>query len=164
MSPPVIPEDLSAVLHEELLDVQPLLRLLAVEEADGKTHEFNKKTSHPAGWFEGEVTPANPRKGTYGRDSVALKIVRNWGSVSGFSQAVTRKFINMLAEEIDGSIQGVADVIEYSTLFGTAGDTDTFTGDAYQYSGILPYIYEEAVDNGDGRQGLCRTVLQCLKC
>jgi len=141
-------EDLDPVLHEELVDKQPLVSLFGLEKADGKTHEFRRVLTHPKGWFEGEVTPANSRKGTYGRDSVQLKILRNWGSVSGFNQAVTDKDLDALAQEIDLSLQGVADIIEWSTLYGSSGDADDqFSGDAYQYTGILPFVYSEHVSN-----------------
>ena len=135
-------EDLDPILHEELVEKQPLLSLFDVEQAKGKTHEYRKIASHPKGWFEGESTPANAKKGTYSRETVQLKIMRNWGEVTGFNQAVTAADLDMLAQEIDLSVQGLADMIEWSTLFGVADDYD-WTGDAYQYSGLLPTIYSE---------------------
>lgn len=140
-------EDLDPVLHEELLEKQPLISLFGLKQADGKTHEFRRITSHPKGWFEGETTPANSRKGTYSRDSVQLKIMRNWGSVSGFNQAVTEKDFDMLATEIDLSLQGMGDIVEWTTLFGASGDLDDFTGDSYMFTGILPFVYSEYSDN-----------------
>lgn len=136
-------EDLDPVLHEELVEKQPLLSLFDVQQADGKVHEYRKITSHPKGWFEGESTPANARTGTYSRETVQLKILRNWGEVTGFNQAVTAKDLDMLALEIDLSLQGLSDMIEWSTLYGTASDQG-FSGDAYAYSGILAYIYNNA--------------------
>jgi len=133
-------EDLDPVLHEELVEKQPLLSLFDVEQAQGKVHEYRKIVSHPKGWFEGESTPANARKGTYTRETVQLKILRNWGEVTGFSQAVTAKDLDALALEIDLSLQGLSDIIEWSTLYGTADDQG-FTGDPYMYSGILASIY-----------------------
>lgn len=142
-------ENLDPVLHEELVEKQPLLSLFELNQADGKTHEFRKVVSHPKGWFEGEETPANFRKGSYTRESVQLKILRNWGQVTGFNQAVTEKDLDTLAQEIDLSVQGVGDIIEWSTLYGTAGDTlaSGFAGDEYQYTGILPAIYSANGDN-----------------
>lgn len=137
-------EDLDPILHEELVEKQPLLSLFDVEQADGKVHEYRKVTSHPKGWFEGESTPANAREGTYSRDTVQLKILRNWGEVTGFNQAVTAKDLDALALEIDLSLQGLADIIEWSTLFACSNDLDDFTGDAYMFTGILPYIFDGA--------------------
>lgn len=139
-------EDLDPILHEELVEKQPLLELFNLSRADGKTHEFRKVTSHPKGWFEGEETPANSREGSYSRESVQLKILRNWGSVTGFNQAVTEKDLDSLATEIDLSLQGVGDIIEWSTLFGASGDLDSYTGDSLIYSGILPVVYGGASD------------------
>jgi len=139
-------EDLDPVLHDELVEKQPLLSLFDVEQAKGKVHEYRKITSHPKGWFEGESTPANARKGTYSRETVQLKILRNWGEVTGFNQAVTAADLDALALEIDLSVQGLSDIIEWSTLFGVADDRD-FSGDEYMYSGILNAIYSDAPGN-----------------
>lgn len=141
-----LPYDLDSVLHEELLRLQPLAQILGVGQAEGKTHEYNVKTSHPMGWFEGETTPANYQNGAAARRSVQLKIMRQWGEVAGFAQKVDEKFINALAEEITGAVEGMANVMEYGAMFGTAGDVG-FTGDAYQYSGILPRIFSYAPNN-----------------
>jgi len=142
----LLPYDLDPVLHEELLKLQPLLELLDVVQAEGKTHEYTVRSSHPLGWFEGEVTPANSRNGVYVRKSVALKILRNWGSVSGFAQKVDEKFIDALTAELQASLEGMANIFEFSALFGIANDIG-FTGDAYQFSGILPRVYAYAVGN-----------------
>jgi hypothetical protein len=139
-------EDLDPVLHEELVEKQPLLSLFDVEAASGKVHEFRKISSHPKGWFEGESTPANAREGSYSRETVQLKILRNWGEVTGFNQAVTAKDLDILALEIDLSLQGLADIIEWSTLYGVADDED-FTGDPYMYTGLLAKIYSDASAN-----------------
>lgn len=142
----LIPYDLDPVLHEELLNLQPLAQLMAIEQADGKTHEYSARTSHPAAWFEGEATPANPLASAYTRKSVALKIQRIWGSVTGFQQAVSEKFIDSLATELEGSLEGMASLMEYGALWGSSSDIG-FTGDAYQYSGILPRLWAYAASN-----------------
>lgn len=142
----LLPYDLDPMLHEELLVLQPLTQLLSVLPAGGLTHEYRVRTSHPAAWFEGEVTPANNKKSGYTRKTVQTKIQRIWGSVAGFAQAATAKFVNALATEVEGSLMGMADLFEYGALFGTADDIG-FTGDAYQYSGILPRIFSYAPGN-----------------
>jgi len=138
--------DFDMVLHEELLRMQPLAQMLSVIQAEGKTHEYRSKTSHPMGWFEGETTGANNQNGVYGRNSVQLKIMRQWGSVTGFSRAVDAKFIDALAEELTGSLEGMSNLLEFGTLFGTSNDIG-FTGDAYQFTGILPLVYKYAPSN-----------------
>lgn len=139
-------EDLDSILHEELLKLQPLAQLLEVVQAESKTHEYNVRTSHPQGWFEGETTPMAQKSGTYTRKTVQLKIQRIWGGVTGFAQAVDEKFIDALSTELEGSVEGMADLMEYGALFGTADDIG-FTGDPYQYSGILPRMYAYAPGN-----------------
>lgn len=139
-------EDLDTILHEELMKLQPLAQLLEVVQAESKTHEYNVRTSHPQGWFEGETTPMNQKSGTYQRKTVQLKIQRIWGGVTGFAQAVDEKFIDALATELEGSVEGMADLMEFGALFGTADDIG-FTGDPYQYSGLLPRLYAYAPSN-----------------
>lgn len=141
----LVPYDLDAVLHDELLKIQPLAEIMEVLQAEGKTHEYNVRSSHPQAWFEGENTKSDDQNGAYQRKSVQLKIQRIWGSVTGFAQAVDDRFIDALATEITGSLEGMSDLMEYGSLFGAA--PGEFTGDAYQYSGILPIVYGLAPDN-----------------
>ena len=82
----LLPYDLESYLGEELMKVQPLAELIPVLQAESKTHEYNLRTSHPMGWFEGESTPANFKNGTYARKSTMLKIQRLWGSVTGLAR------------------------------------------------------------------------------
>jgi hypothetical protein len=153
----LVPYDLDPMLHEELLKLQPLAQILSIIQAESKTHEYNARTSHPLAWFEGENTPANNKTGVYQRKNVMLKIQRIWGSVTGFAQKVDEKFINALAEEVTGSLEGMANVFEYGVLWGTSNDIG-YTGDAYQYSGLIPRIFKYApqnvVDGGSNKIGL----------
>ncbi len=145
-TPDLIPYDLEQTLYEELLNLQPLLSLMSFGQAEGLTHEYRLKTSHPMAWFEGEESTATNKQGAYTRKTVALKIGRIWGSVSGFAQAVDERFINALAEELAGSVQGMSDLFEFGAIYGAADDIG-FMGDAYQYSGILPRMYAYAAEN-----------------
>lgn len=142
----LIPENLDPVLKEELLNLAPLLELVKIEPAEGKTHEYDVQTSHPRGWFEGESAAGTNQKGVYVRKTVSLKIIRIWGEVTGFAQRVTAKFINALEKEVMNSLEGMADAMEWMLMYGVADDYD-WTGDAYQASGILPIVYSEAPTN-----------------
>ncbi len=73
-----------------------------------------------------------------------LKIGRIWGGVTGFAKTVDERFIDALAAELEGSLQGFADLLEYSVFFGIANDISAYTGDAYQTTGLLPFIYANA--------------------
>jgi hypothetical protein len=142
----LIPENLDPVLKDELLNLAPLLELLDIAPAEGKTHEYNVASSHPSGWFEGEAATASVQSGTYTRKTVQMKIIRIWGEVTGFAQRVTARFINALEREIMNSLEGMADAMEFMLFYGCAGDYD-WTGDAYQASGILPIVYSEVPTN-----------------
>lgn len=142
----LVPYDLEEFLEEELLKLQPLAQLVDVIQAESKTHEYNVRTSHPQAWFEGESTPANSKNSAYTRESVQLKIQRIWGSVTGFAQTVDEKFIDALAAELEGSLEGMANIMEYGLMWGAADDRD-FSGDAYQYTGIIPRLFSDAPSN-----------------
>jgi hypothetical protein len=142
----LLPYDLDPILHEELLKLQPLAVLMDIIEAGGKTHEYNVRSSHPMAWFEGEVTPQNNKNSVYARKSVQMKIQRIWGSVSGFAQAMDERFIDALATELEGSLEGMANILEYGFMWGAADDL-IFTGDPYQYSGMIPRIFAYAPEN-----------------
>lgn len=142
----LLPYDLDPVLHEELLKLQPLAVLISILAAGGKTHEYNVRSSHPQAWYEGEVTPANAKNSVYARKTVAMKIQRIWGSVSGFAQSMDEAFIDALATELEGSLEGMANVLEYGFMWGTADDIG-FTGDPYQYSGVIPRLMSYAPAN-----------------
>ena len=142
----LLPYDLDPVLHEELLKLQPLAVLIPILAAGGKTHEYNVRSSHPQAWYEGEVTPANAKNSVYARKTVQMKIQRIWGSVSGFAQSMDEAFIDALSTELEGSLEGMANVLEYGFMWGAADDIG-FTGDPYQYSGIIPRLLSYAPAN-----------------
>lgn len=142
----LVPYDLDSFLYEELLKLQPLAEIIDVIPAGGKTHEYSVRSSHPQAWFEGEATPANAANSVYARKSVQTKIQRIWGSVTGYAQAVDEAFIDALATEMEGSVEGMANTLEYGFMWGAANDVG-FTGDAYQYSGIIPRLFAYAPGN-----------------
>ena len=142
----LLPYDLDPMLHEELLKLQPLAELIEVLPAGGKTHEYNVRTSHPQAWFEGETTPANNKNSVYARKTVQTKIQRIWGQVTGFAQTMDEAFIDALATEIEGSVEGMSNILEYGLLWGAANDVG-FTGDAYQYSGLFARLAAYAPGN-----------------
>jgi hypothetical protein len=142
----LLPYDIEPMLNEELFKLQPLAQLIPVVQARGKTHEFNVRSSHPLGWFEGETTPANAKNSVYQRKSTQLKIQRIWGSVTGFAQTMDEAFADALATELEGSLEGMANVLEYSVMYGCSSDIG-FTGDAYQYNGALPFTAKYAPNN-----------------
>jgi len=142
----LLPYDLDPVLHEELLLIQPLAQLLETIPAGGKVHEYRKRVSHPTAWFEGELTPQNPANSTYEAKMVTMKIQRIWGSVSGFQQAMSEAFIDSLETELFGSLEGMANTLEFGQMYGVSNDIG-FTGDALQYTGFIPRIYAYAPQN-----------------
>lgn len=125
----LIPEDLNPAINEYLARISPLWSMIQKKRANGKTHEYVRRTGVPSARFEGELTEPNYTANTYDRPSVQLKILRTAGGVSGFQQATSERFANALAQEVDGAVEGMAQLIEWSLLNGN-------TADSYQFNGL----------------------------
>lgn len=138
----LIPEDLEPALVEYLGRHMPLWMMLPRGRADSKTHEYSKRTGVPTAWVEGEATPSSVTSGTYVRDTVQLKILRTWGSVTGFQQFASQRFLNALRTEIDGSVEGLADLIEFGLLWGD-------TTDSYQFKGVDAFVRGDSTARTD---------------
>lgn len=143
----LIAEDLEPLIRENLLELSPLTDMVPVIQATGKTHEVARRTATPGGArAEGEMTPVAYTQSTYDRRTVVMKILRAAGQVSDFQQSAARSFTDCLADEIDAQTEDMADSFEFHTIYGCADDTG-FTGDAYRYSGVYPYIlYDDAAN------------------
>lgn len=141
----LLPYDLNPVLYEELLDIQPLAMMLSILTAKTKTHEYRRKTGHPSAWFEGESTTGTVVNSTNEEKSLKMKIQRIWGSVSGFQQVMSEEFVDALALEINGSLEGMSNTLEFGVMYGCSADK-AFSGDAYQYDGLLTQIYLNAAE------------------
>lgn len=69
---------------------------------------------------------------------VALKIVRSWGGVSSFSQALTTQFVDQLQEQVNASVLGLANTLEWLLFYGDNTDT-------YQFRGVEACINQDTV-------------------
>lgn len=143
----LIPEDLSPYLVEYLYRVAPLLRRINKEKADGRTHEINRRTSVPTAWFGGELEPLASDHSIYGRRSVQIKVFRTpKGGVSGFERAAAKSYMDALEAEMLGMVEAMADLYEWSLLWACSDETvPGFTGDAYQCTGLLPYVFGDTL-------------------
>lgn len=140
----LIPEDLEPMIRANLLELSPLTSMVPLVRADGNIHRVVRRTAHNAGaWFEGEMTDASYNQSTYARRSVEVKILRTHGQASDFMVSAARSFTDVLADEIESATEGLADLFEFSTIWGHSDDL-TFTGDAYQYSGLYSWLLEDA--------------------
>lgn len=146
----LIPEDLDPVLIEYLYRIAPVIRRIGKSRADGKTHEINRRTAVPTSWFSGELGVLASAHSTYRRDTVQMKILRSpKGGVSGFERASARSYIDSLETEILGMVESMADLYEWSLLWGCTEETAVasmyhgFTGDDYQFTGLIPFIFND---------------------
>jgi len=138
----LVAEDVEPLIRYNLQKMSPLTAMVPVHTADGHIHEVPRRTAHNSGArFEGEMTAPSYSQSTYDRRIVTMKILRTAGAVSDFQQSASKTFVDALAEEIISATQGIKNLFEYSTIWG-AGD-DIFTGDAYQYSGVYPWLLND---------------------
>jgi hypothetical protein len=121
-------EDLAPAIYEYLGRVSPLFSMLPKVQANGITHSYVRRTAIPRAEFAGELTEPNFQASTYARLSADLKIMRISGGVSGFQQAVSEEFINALDSEISGSLEGLAETLEWSVLYANSADVKQFNG------------------------------------
>lgn len=93
-----------------------------------------------------ELSEADFRSATYELKDVALKVLRAWGGVSSYTQALTSQFVNALQEQISASISGVAQTMEWGMWYGNSAD-------AYQFNGVEAFVNADttakaAIGNG----------------
>lgn len=133
-------EDLEPAIYEYLGKVSPLFSMLPKRQANGITHSFVRRTAIPRAEFAGELTEPNFQASTYDRQGADLKIMRISGGVSGFQQSVSEEFVNALDSEITGSLEGLAETLEWSVLYANAADVK-------QFNGIEAYVQNSSVAN-----------------
>ena len=145
----LVPEDLEPAIRDYLWYLSPLTERIQLVRADGHLHKVPRRTAVNRGWFEGESTAPTYSQGTYDQRQVEVKIMRTSGKVTDFMQSASRTFVDAVAAEIDSSVKALADVLEYSSMYGITDDLSTynFTGDAYQYTGLYGWIIEDALTN-----------------
>lgn len=124
------PESLEPFIVELVRKLSPFVAGLKVIQANGKTHEFNKRSALPTAYFEGEKATTLSSQSTYSREAVPLKIIRARGGVTGFQQAASKKFVNSYVKEIVGATQAMAWHMEFGSMWGNK------TADQYQYDGL----------------------------
>ena len=73
---------------------------MPIKRATSRVHEITRRTAHGKAYFEGEATNNldNAQSSTYDRPTVEVKIIDYWGSVTGFQQSASTRFIDSLVE------------------------------------------------------------------
>jgi len=130
----LFPESLEKHIVELVKIHAPTVDLLTVRQADSAVQEYVRTTSVPLGRFEGELASQALQSSTNERVQLPLKIIRRGGSVAGFTDAASRKFVDAYEREIVLATRGIAATIECGNMFGNAD------ADQYQYTGFDPQI------------------------
>lgn len=123
-------EDLSPRIYNLLLDELPLWGLFGTEQAQGPVHQYRVRASLPGAWVQGELSDSDFQSATHTLRQVDLKIVRTWGGVSSFAQGMTTRWVNMLSEAIETSVEGLANTYEMLFMYGNSA------ADTYQFKGV----------------------------
>lgn len=124
------PESLEPKLVDLVRKLSPLVAMVSVIQANGKSHDFNENSDIPVAYFEGEKATTPTSQGTYTRRSTPLKIIRSRGGATGFQQAASKKFIDSYTKELTSAAKAMAWKMEYGIMWGNAA------ADQYQYTGM----------------------------
>jgi len=145
----LVPEDLEPAIRDYLWYLSPLTERIQNVRADGHLHKVVRRTAVNTGWFEGESTDPTYSQSTYDQRQVEVKIIRTSGKVTDFQQSASRSFVDAVAAEIDSATMALADLFEFSAMYGMSDDLTTYdiTGDAYQYTGVYGWMLQDAVTN-----------------
>lgn len=116
------------VIDPQLLDYQrrysPLVRVTPTKQINTTDYYFNQLTNRTAGGFvqDGGARPVG--NSTYVQNKFTVRNMQAVGGVTGYAQKVTQDVIgDLLAQEIQATIQGQYWDIETAMVFGNAGAT-----------------------------------------
>jgi hypothetical protein len=116
------------VIDPQLLDYQrrysPLVRVTPTKQISTTTYYFNQLTNRVAGGFVTDGGARPVANSTYVQNQFQIKQLQAVGGVTGYAQKVTEDVIgDLLAQEIQSTIQGQYWDIETAMLWGNAAAT-----------------------------------------
>lgn len=112
----------------------PVYDMLPKRAVRGKTYDFNQLTTLNTASFLNEGSALNDNDDTYTRQSVKIKLAYAVGQVTGFAQAATAGYIDMLRQEVQTHTRSLVQAIE-NTIFN--GDE---TVNAEEYDGLINLV------------------------
>lgn len=131
----LVPEKLEEIITNTVVRLVPELQLPTLKFDNQKTHEFNRLIAIPAAGSamgEGATTPT--RSSQTQRTSVVLKIMRRKGSVTGFLEEASAKYMDAIAYETETHVQSFGNDLRTYMVWGNAD------ADAYTFSGLDRFI------------------------
>jgi hypothetical protein len=129
------PQSLEKNVTDTVIKMQPEVALITGVSIASRTHDFNRKTAHPApGGAMGEsaTTPDSNSKNTLA--SVTLKIIRRRGKITYFLKDVSREYMNVQQYEMQNQLQSHALDLRNYILYGNS------TSNTYEFDGLDTYI------------------------
>ncbi len=131
----LIPKIIDPMLLELQRRYSPLVRATPSVRWDSTVYYFNSRTARATGGFVTDGGARPQSQSTYVQNQFTIRNLQAVGSVTGYSQAVTRQVIGDLrAREVAGTIQGLYWDIETAMLWGNEGATQF--GAYPQFSGL----------------------------
>lgn len=131
------PEDLEAIITNELIRLRPELAILAgnAKKISSSSHDFNRRdTAGAPNGAVGENSTTPTRSSGYTRDSVALKIIRRKGAVTNFLQDTAEGYLDAAAQEMENVIEDHANDLNFFNLYGNKD------ANSYEYDGVDKFI------------------------
>ena len=149
----LVPKIIDPMLLELQRRYSPLVRATPSQRWDSTVYYFNQRTQRANGGFVTDGGARPQSQSVYQQNQFTIRNLQAVGSVTGYSQAVTRQVIGDLrAREVSGTIQGLYWDIETAMLWGNEGATQY--GAYPQFSGLDSLVSDftsptkNAIDQG----------------
>lgn len=131
----LVPEKLEEIITNTIVRLVPELQLPTLKFDNQKTHEFNRLIAIPgAGSAMGEGATTPTKSSQTQRTSVVLKIMRRKGSVTGFLEEASAKYMDAIAYETETHVQSFGNDLRTYMVWGNA------EADVYTFSGLDRFI------------------------
>lgn len=131
----LVPKIIDPMLLELQRRYSPLIRSTPSVRWDSTVYYFNTRSARATGGFVTDGGARAQSQSTYAQNGFTIRNLQAVGSVTGYSQAVTRQLIGDLrAREVQGTIQGLYWDIETGMLWGNEAATQY--GAYPQFSGL----------------------------
>ncbi|MFE2832167.1 hypothetical protein ACFXI6_14135 [Streptomyces mirabilis] len=121
---PLVPTIVDPMLLEYQRRYAPLVRAIPSRKWDSNVYYFNQRTARAGGGFVSDGGARPVTNSTYTQNSFTIRNLQSVGAVTGYAQAVTRGLAgDLLAQEVEGGVQGLYWDIENAILWGNTGST-----------------------------------------
>ena len=132
--PVLIPVYVDSAIINLVRKETPVYDLLPKRAVRGKTYDYNQLSTLNSASFLNEGAALNESDDSYTRQSVKIKLAYAIGQVTGFAQAATAGYIDMLRQEVQTHTRSLVQAIE-NKIFN--GDETT---NSEEFDGLIQLV------------------------